>query len=152
QCDFETLLNERKLNENSDPTMIVPRNIQYWEYMNEVADQLYYFVLFDAVSYKDVHERFFATVFPKDSDIHPGSETRKDNSYIWLLLQLFHIEKVSAGPIREDLAGDEDMLDQMLQMYNEQQIVSKDAFYLRDLALQAAMTHQQSNIRDNQGF
>ncbi|KAJ1665374.1 hypothetical protein IW140_001453 [Coemansia sp. RSA 1813] len=152
QCDFESLLNERKLNENSDPTMIVPRNIQYWEYMNEVADQLYYFVLFDAISYKDVHDRFYATVFPKDSDIHPGSEMRKDNSYIWLLLQLFHIEKVSAGPIREDLAGDEDMLDQMLQMYNEQQIVSKDAFYLRDLALQATMTHQQSNIRDNQGF
>ncbi|KAJ1903536.1 hypothetical protein LPJ81_003004 [Coemansia sp. IMI 209127] len=152
QCDFESLLNERKLNENSDPTMIVPRNIQYWEYMNEVADQLYYFVLFDAISYKDVHERFYATVFPKDSDIHPGSEARKDNSYIWLLLQLFHIEKVSVGPIRQDLAGDEDLLDQMLQMYNEQQIVSKDAFYLRDLALQATMTHQQGNIRDNQGF
>ncbi|KAI9504068.1 hypothetical protein GGI25_001379 [Coemansia spiralis] len=152
QCDFETLLNERKLNENSDPTMIIPRNIQYWEYMNEAADQLYYFVLFDAISYKDVHERFYSMVFPKDSDIHPGSETRKDNSYIWLLLQLFHIEKVSAGPLREDLAGDEDMLDQLLQMYNEQQIVSKDAFYLRDLALQATMTHQQSHIRDNQGF
>ncbi|KAJ1953091.1 hypothetical protein GGI12_006088, partial [Dipsacomyces acuminosporus] len=49
------------------------------------------------------------------------------------------------------LAGDEDMLDQLLQMYNEQQIVSKDAFYLRDLSLQAAMSHQHSNIRDNQG-
>ncbi|KAJ2786061.1 hypothetical protein H4R18_000093, partial [Coemansia javaensis] len=151
QCDFETLLNERKLNANSDPTMIVPRDVQYWEHMNEVADQLYYFVLFDAIPYKDIHDRFYAMVFPKDSDIHPGSEARKDNSYLWLLLQLIHIEKVANGPIQEDLAGDEDMLDQMLQMYNEQQVVSKDAFYLRDLSLQATMNHQQANVRDNQG-
>ncbi|KAJ1935673.1 hypothetical protein FBU59_005310, partial [Linderina macrospora] len=97
QCDFETLLNERKLNENSDENMIVPRHVQYWELMNEVADQLYYFVLFEAIPYKAVHERFYSMVFPKDSDIHPGSEARRDNSYVWLLLQLFHIEKVSNG-------------------------------------------------------
>ncbi|KAJ1940859.1 hypothetical protein EC988_006915, partial [Linderina pennispora] len=119
--------------------------------MNEVADQLYYFVLFETIPYKAVHERFYSMVFPKDSDIHPGSETRRDNSYIWLLLQLFHIEKVSNGVIKEDLAGDEDMLDQLLQMYNERQIVSKDALYLRDLSLQAAMYHQNANIRDNAG-
>ncbi|KAJ2253285.1 hypothetical protein GGI13_002784 [Coemansia sp. RSA 455] len=152
QCDFETLLNERKLNDNSDASMIVPRNIQYWEHMNEIADQLYYFVLFDAIPYKAVHERLYSLVFPKDSDIQAGgSMRRRDNSYIWLLLQLFHIEKVAAGPIRADLAGDEDMLDQLMQMYNEQQIVSKDAFYVRDLALQAAMSHQQEKISDNQG-
>ncbi|KAJ2907632.1 hypothetical protein GGI21_003694, partial [Coemansia aciculifera] len=152
QCDFETLLNERRLNDNSDASMIVPRNIQYWEHMNEIADQLYYFVLFDAIPYKAVHERLYSLVFPKDGDIQAGGVTRrKDNSYIWLLLQLFHIEKVAAGPIRADLEGDEDMLDQLMQMYNEQQIVSKDAFYVRDLALQAAMSHQQNNITDNQG-
>ncbi|KAJ1953017.1 hypothetical protein EC988_003233, partial [Linderina pennispora] len=54
QCDFETLLNERKLNENSDESMIVPRNVQYWQLMNEVADQLYYFVLFETIPYKAV--------------------------------------------------------------------------------------------------
>ncbi|KAJ2444295.1 hypothetical protein GGF42_006349, partial [Coemansia sp. RSA 2424] len=152
QCDFETLLNERRLNSNSDASMVVPRNIQYWEHMNEIADQLYYFVLFDAIPYKAVHARLYALVFPKDSDIQAGgSLRRRDNSYIWLLLQLFHIEKVAAGPIRADLEGDEDMLDQLMQMYNEQQIVSKDAFYVRDLALQAAMSHQQGNISDNQG-
>ncbi|KAI9482182.1 mediator complex subunit 23-domain-containing protein [Coemansia mojavensis] len=121
QCDFDTLLDERKLNSNSDATMIVPRNFSYWEYMNEVADQLYYFVLTDTIS------------------------------YIWLLLQLLHIEKVAAGPVQQDLAGDEDMLDQLVQMYNERQIVSRDAFYLRDLSLQATMSHQQGNIRDNHG-
>ncbi|KAJ1645989.1 hypothetical protein LPJ64_002502 [Coemansia asiatica] len=150
QCDFKTLLNERRLNDNSDTSMVVPRRFKYWEYMNEVADQLYYFVLFDAVPFKAVHDRLYSLVFPKDSDIHGGA-ARKDNAYIWLLLQLYHIEKVSSGPVREDLAGDEDMLDQLLQMYSEQQIVSRDAFYLRDLALQAAMSHQQANIRDNQG-
>ncbi|KAJ2650904.1 hypothetical protein IWW40_002166 [Coemansia sp. RSA 1250] len=151
QCDFDTLLDERKLNSNSDATMIVPRNFSYWEYMNEVADQLYYFVLTDTISYQDIHDKFFSMVFPADSDIHPGSETRKDNSYIWLLLQLLHIEKVAAGPVQQDLAGDEDMLDQLVQMYNERQIVSRDAFYLRDLSLQATMSHQQGNIRDNHG-
>ncbi|KAJ2474105.1 hypothetical protein GGI02_000316 [Coemansia sp. RSA 2322] len=156
QCDFETLLNARTLNENSDGSMIVPRKFQYWEHMNEIADQLYYFVLFEAIPYKAVHERLYAMVFPKDSDIHAGAAgnvagARKDNSYIWLLLQLFHIEKVAAGPIRADLAGDEDMLDQLMQMYNEQQIVSRDAFYVRDLGLQAAMSHQQDKISDNQG-
>ncbi|KAJ2386740.1 hypothetical protein H4S02_003709, partial [Coemansia sp. RSA 2611] len=151
QCDFDTLLDERQLNANSDSTMIVPRSFGYWEHMNEVADQLYYFVLSDTISYQDIHERFYSLVFPADSDIHPGSEARKDNSYIWLLLQLLHIEKVAAGPVRHDLAGDEDMLDQLLQMYNERQIVSRDAFYLRDLALQATMNHQQANIRDNHG-
>ncbi|KAJ2173602.1 hypothetical protein GGH16_001750, partial [Coemansia sp. RSA 560] len=151
QCDFETLLDERKLNANSDATMIVPRKFGYWEHMNEVADQLYYFVLSDTISYTDIHARLYALVFPADSDIHPGSEARKDNSYIWLLLQLLHIEKVAAGPVRADLAGDEDMLEQLLQMYNERQIVSRDAFYLRDLALQATMSHQQASIRDNHG-
>ncbi|KAJ2011904.1 hypothetical protein IWW57_006479, partial [Coemansia sp. S610] len=152
QCDFETLLNEQRLNDNSDASMIVPRNIQYWEHMNEIADQLYYFVLFDAIPYKAVHERLYSLVFPRDSDIQAGgSLRRRDNSYIWLLLQLFHIEKVASGPIRADLAGDEDMLDQLMQMYNENQIVSKDAFYVRDLALQAAMSHQHGKINDNQG-
>ncbi|KAJ2787098.1 hypothetical protein GGI15_000974, partial [Coemansia interrupta] len=158
QCDFDTLLNERRLNANSDASMVVPRRFKYWEYMNEVADQLYYFVLFDAVDFTAVHARLYALVFPKDSDVHVhgragsgGNGTRRDNAYIWLLLQLYHIERVSAGPVRADLAGDEDMLDQLLQMYNERQIVSRDAFYLRDLALQAALTHQQAHIRDNQG-
>ncbi|KAJ2350521.1 hypothetical protein GGF43_004290, partial [Coemansia sp. RSA 2618] len=151
QCDFDTLLDERRLNANSDAMMIVPRSFGYWEHMNEVADQLYYFVLSDTISYADIHARFYSLVFPADSDIHPGSEARKDNSYIWLLLQLLHIEKVAAGPVRADLAGDEDMLEQLLQMYNERQIVSRDAFYLRDLALQATMNHQQGNIRDNHG-
>ncbi|KAJ2767639.1 hypothetical protein IWQ56_003252, partial [Coemansia nantahalensis] len=151
QCDFDTLINKRQLNEYSDASMVVPRNIQYWELMNEAADQLYYLVLFDAIPYRDIHDRFHAMVFPRDSDIHPGSEARKDNSYLWLLLQLIHIEKVAAGPISEDLAGDEDMLDQMLQMYDDQQIVSKDAFFLRDLSLQATLSHQQANVRDTQG-
>ncbi|KAJ1840369.1 hypothetical protein LPJ73_006444, partial [Coemansia sp. RSA 2703] len=145
----------RRLNSNSDASMVVPRRFKYWEYMNEVADQLYYFVLFDAVDFTAVHARLYALVFPKDSDVHAagraGGATRRDNAYIWLLLQLYHIERVSAGPVRADLAGDEDMLDQLLQMYNERQIVSRDAFYLRDLALQAALTHQQAHIRDNQG-
>ncbi|KAJ1947460.1 hypothetical protein GGF37_000400 [Kickxella alabastrina] len=151
QCDFDSLLNERKLNENSDGTMVVPQRFKYWEYMNEVADQLYYFVLFDAIAFRNIHARLYALVFPPDSDLLSRQRGQRDNAYIWLLLQLYHIERVSAGPIRADLAGDEDMLDQLLQMYNEQQIVSKDAFYLRDLALQAAMSHQQDNIRDNQG-
>ncbi|KAJ2727126.1 hypothetical protein GGI07_000010 [Coemansia sp. Benny D115] len=152
QCDFETLLNERRLNDNSDATMVVPRRFKYWEYMNEVADQLYYFVLFEAIPYRLVHERLYALVFPRDGDVRPAQGgSRKDNAYIWLLLQLMHIERVAAGPVRADLEGDEDMLDQLLQMYDERQIVSRDAFYVRDLALQAALSHQQAHIRDNQG-
>ncbi|KAJ2809018.1 hypothetical protein H4R20_000441 [Coemansia guatemalensis] len=148
QCDFETLADERQ---TADTTMVVPSNVRYWEGMNEVADQLYYFVLMDAVSYTDVHARLYAAVFPRDGDLRAGVGARRDNAYIWILLQLMHIEKVAAGPVRADLQGDEDMLDQLVQMYNERQIVSRDAFYVRDLALQAALNHQQGNIRDNQG-
>ncbi|KAJ2159893.1 hypothetical protein GGF46_002675 [Coemansia sp. RSA 552] len=151
QSDFSTLLDTQQLNENSDKTMVVPRSIDSWQLMNEVADQLYYFVLSDTIAYTDIHTRLFRLVFPADGGVPIGETGRRDNSYIWLLLQLLHIEKVAQGPVRRDLLGDEDMLDQLLQMYNERQIVSRDAFYLRDLALQATMNHQQPNIRDNQG-
>lgn len=49
------------------------------------------------------------------------------------------IEKIGSSVIAKDLAGDERLFDMLVKLYNEKQIKSRDAFSLRDLALQCAV-------------
>ncbi|RCI03032.1 Mediator of RNA polymerase II transcription subunit 23 [Rhizopus stolonifer] len=108
-----------------DIKMMIPENIHLWELMTETADQLYSFV---------------------------SGETKnritKDNGLVWLLLQLFYIEKVSTNVIQKDFEQDEKLFDKIVKLYNEEQTESKDAFTLRDLSLQCAINHQKAHIKD----
>ncbi|KAI9013358.1 mediator complex subunit 23-domain-containing protein [Phycomyces nitens] len=134
-----------------DIKMLIPSNMDLWELMTETADQLYSFVAADFFSYEDILQDFYALVYKPDGEPYPpGSKSHltKDNGLVWLLLQLFYIEKVSTNVIQKDFEGDEHLFEKLVKLYNEDQILSKDAFSLRDLALQCAINHQKTYIKD----
>ncbi|PWA00551.1 hypothetical protein BB558_003394 [Smittium angustum] len=139
--------------ENTDQSIVsLPKEQRFWEVVNEIADQLFFFVQAKAVSYWDLHKRFYALVFPDSQELSTVPKLEKDNTLIWLLLQLFHIENVNSEIIAKDFSGEENILCDFLNLYNENQILSKDAFYLRDLSLQSSLSHQQLNIKDRSGL
>ncbi|KAI9285727.1 mediator complex subunit 23-domain-containing protein [Umbelopsis sp. AD052] len=134
-----------------DITMLIPDNIDLWELMMETADQLYSFVTAEFFTYEDILQDFYDLVYQYDGKPYPigtKHQMMKDNSLIWLLLQLFHIEKIGSSVIQKDFEGDERLFDKLIRLYNEEQILTKGAFSLRDLALQCAINHQQVNIKD----
>ncbi|RUS33972.1 mediator complex subunit 23-domain-containing protein [Jimgerdemannia flammicorona] len=136
---------------NEETDMLIPENIDLWEMMIETADQLYSFVAADFFTYESILQDFYQMVSPESASsslTDTKRRLRKDNSLIWLLLQLFHIEKIGSNVIAKDLAGDERLFDMLVKLYNEKQIISIDAFSLRDLALPCAINHQKPNIRD----
>ncbi|KAI9262582.1 hypothetical protein EDC94DRAFT_659447 [Helicostylum pulchrum] len=134
-----------------DITMCIPNNIDLWELMTETADQLYSFVSADFFSYEDIIQDFYNLVYKPNGDPYGPSakdHITKDNGLVWLLLQLFYIEKVSINVIQKDFEQDEKLFDKLVRLYNEEQTESKDAFTLRDLSLQCAVNHQKANIKD----
>ncbi|OLY85058.1 Mediator of RNA polymerase II transcription subunit 23 [Smittium mucronatum] len=130
----------------------VPKNLRFWERINEIADQIFFFVQTNAISYNDIHDRLYSLVLSESSEISTVPRLEKDNTLIWLLLQLFHIEKVAVETISKDFSSSENFLADFLDMYSEDQIHSKDSFYLRDLSLQSVLSHQQQNIKDRVGI
>ncbi|KAG0230823.1 Mediator of RNA polymerase II transcription subunit 23 [Actinomortierella wolfii] len=143
----------------ANPDMVIPDNIDFMELLIELSDQLYAFVgtelsqisnIFPtgySVLYEDLIADYKALVTGTDKN---PPELEKDNTLIYLLLQLIHIEKVGGKDklLPMDYAGDERLFSMLISLYNEDQVNSKDAFYLRDLSLQCAISHQQSYIRD----
>ncbi|CAO3565425.1 unnamed protein product [Mortierella alpina] len=143
----------------ANPEMVIPDNLDFMELLIELSDQLYAFVGSElsqisniypsgySVLYEDLIADYHALVTGTDKT-HP--ELEKDNTLIFLLLQLIHIEKVGGKDklLAQDYAGDEHLFRLLIGLYNEDQVNSKDGFYLRDLALQCAISHQQSYIRD----
>ncbi|KAG1151478.1 hypothetical protein G6F37_000970 [Rhizopus arrhizus] len=134
-----------------DIKMMIPDNIHLWELMTETADQLYSFVSGDFFSYEDILQDFYDLVYKPDGipySSNAKNHIMKDNGLVWLLLQLFYIEKVSTNVIQKDFEQDERLFDKLVKLYNEEQTESKDAFTLRDLSLQCAINHQKAHIKD----
>ncbi|KAJ1676924.1 hypothetical protein EV182_007233, partial [Spiromyces aspiralis] len=129
--------------------MVVPKDVKYWELMNELADQLYSLVLNGYTTYHDVHREFMELSFPKNWDIVPPYTPKKDNSYIWLLLQLISASDCATNKLfNDDLKGDEQLLGDLFEMYNEQQTNSRDAFYVRDLSLSSIIQIYRGQLQD----
>ncbi|CAJ0826096.1 9127_t:CDS:10, partial [Entrophospora sp. SA101] len=131
------------LGDISKEKMLFPDNLDFFELMIELGDQLYGLVASDDIKYEEVVTKFYYMVYPKYGE-HSSDHLNtvpKDNILIWLLLQLFQIERIGSGIIPRDLGSDERLFSMLVKLYNEQQVVSKDAFYLRDLSLQCATKH-----------
>ncbi|KAF8940828.1 Mediator of RNA polymerase II transcription subunit 23 [Dissophora ornata] len=143
----------------ANPEMVVPDNIDFMELLIELSDQLYAFVGSElsqistiyptgyAVLYEDLIADYYTLVTGTDKT---PPELEKDNTLIFLLLQLIHIEKVGGQDklLAQDYATDEHLFRLLIALYDEDQVNSKDGFYLRDLALQCAISHQQGNIKE----
>ncbi|KAK3821090.1 MAG: mediator complex subunit 23-domain-containing protein [Benniella sp.] len=145
----------------NNPEMVIPDNLDFMELLIELSDQLYAFVGSElspttttniyptryAVLYQDLIADYNALVTGTDKS---PPELEKDNTLIFLLLQLIHIEKVGGKDklLAQDYANDEHLFRLLIGLYNEDQVNSEDGFYLRDLALQCAISHQQGYIRD----
>ncbi|CDS02982.1 hypothetical protein LRAMOSA00384 [Lichtheimia ramosa] len=154
QCIQQHSRSEQRPNANppsQDDTMWIPSNLDLWELMNETADQLYSFVTADFFTYEDILQDFYDLVYQPNGEEYPAGAKHhltKDNGLIWFLLQLFPIEKVAKEVIPRDFEGDESLFAKLGSLYNEAQTRSVDAFTIRDLALQSAITLQQGNIKD----
>ncbi|KAJ1921954.1 hypothetical protein H4219_000301 [Mycoemilia scoparia] len=146
-CDFQT-----SRTSPDSAIMVVPKNIQYWELMNEVADQIYSLVGNGYITYLDIHKEFKELSFPKDWDIIPPYTPKNDNAYTWLLLQIISIDCNICTAFKEDLSGDEKLLEDLFTMYNPQQTMSKDAFYLRDLSINSLTQTLWDHIQDRSGL
>ncbi|CAG8480170.1 6506_t:CDS:10, partial [Dentiscutata heterogama] len=131
QSNFE----EPRIDQHSNEDMLSPENLGFWQLIIELGDQLFSLVATDYLKYEDVLSKFYYMVHPKHGEHHKA--VPKDNTLIWLLIQLFYLDKVGAA-ISEDLKSDERLFKMLIQLYNEQQIRSRDSFFLRDLALQCA--------------
>lgn len=143
----------------ANPDMVIPENLDFMEILAELSDQLYAFASNDlspitnifpsgyAIQYEDLIVDFHTLVTGTDKE---PPELEKDNTLIFLLLQLIHIDKIGGKDklLPQDYASDEHLFRLLIGLYNEDQVNSKDGFYLRDLALQCAITHQQGYIRD----
>ncbi|KAG0212470.1 hypothetical protein BGX33_003615 [Mortierella sp. NVP41] len=143
----------------ANPEMVIPDNVDFMELLIELSDQLYAFVGSElsqisniyptgySVLYEDLIVDYHALITATDK---APAELEKDNTLIFLLLQLIHIEKVGGKDklLAQDYAGDEHLFRLLIALYNEDQVNSRDGFYLRDLALQCAISHQQTYIRD----
>ncbi|CAB5371735.1 unnamed protein product [Rhizophagus irregularis] len=142
----------RDLESSSDEIKdtLIPENLDFWELIIELGDQLYGLVASEYIKYEEVLQEFHHMVYPKSGEnfINRQNTLSKDNTLIWLLLQLFHIERIGTEIITKDLANDERLFSMLIQLYNDQQIMSVDAFYLRDLSLQCVIGHQGHAIRD----
>ncbi|KAF9586091.1 Mediator of RNA polymerase II transcription subunit 23 [Lunasporangiospora selenospora] len=142
-----------------NPEMVIPDNLDFMEILMELSDQLYAFVGSELSQISSIYPTGFAILYEDlINDYHTlvtatdkqPPELEKDNALIFLLLQLIHLEKVGGKDklLAQDYAGDEHLFRLLISLYNEDQVNSKDGFYLRDLALQCAITHQQGYIRD----
>ncbi|KAG0334491.1 Mediator of RNA polymerase II transcription subunit 23, partial [Podila humilis] len=143
----------------ANPDMVIPDNLDFMEILAELSDQLYAFTSNElsaitnifpagfAVQYEDLISDFHALVMGTD---RTPAELERDNTLIFLLLQLIHIDRIGGKDklLPQDYASDEHLFRLLIGLYNEDQVNSKDGFYLRDLALQCAITHQQGYIRD----
>ncbi|KAF9921454.1 Mediator of RNA polymerase II transcription subunit 23 [Linnemannia zychae] len=143
----------------ANPEMVIPDNIDFMELLTELSDQLYAFVGSELSQLSNIHPTGYSVLYEDlIADYHnlvtPNekgkAELEKDNALIFLLLQLIHIDKVGGKDklLAQDYANDEHLFRLLISLYNEDQVNSKDGFYLRDLALQCAISHQQSYIRD----
>ncbi|CAO3590219.1 unnamed protein product [Absidia cylindrospora] len=134
-----------------DIKMVIPNNIYLWELMTETADQLYSFVAADFFSYEDILHDFYKLIYNDDNELYPAgtkNHVNKDNSLVWLILQLFYIDRVSTNVIEKDFEKDERLFEKLVKLFNEDQMMTKDGFSLRDLALQCAINHQKDHIKD----
>ncbi|CAG8583738.1 10890_t:CDS:10 [Ambispora gerdemannii] len=156
RCDFRAIKDY-----SAQPSeMLIPENLDYWELILEVADQLYSLVAADYLKYEDLLTDFVNLVHSNNS-IEPRRRPiiAKDNTLIWLLLQLWrilfifsfdfitHIENVSKE-ISKDLQSDERLFLMFISLYNENQIKSRDAFYLRDLSLPCGLILQHESLKN----
>ncbi|CAG8456893.1 3464_t:CDS:10 [Cetraspora pellucida] len=141
QSNFE----QPRIDQHSNEDMLIPENLGFWELIIELGDQLVGLVAADHLKYEEVLSNFYYMVHPKHGERH--NTVPKDNTLIWLLIPLFYLDKIGTT-ISGELKFDERLLNMLIQLYNEQQIRSKDSFYLRDLALQCVVTSQKAAIRD----
>ncbi|CAG8710086.1 10593_t:CDS:10, partial [Acaulospora morrowiae] len=156
----------------SNEEILIPDNLDFWELIIELGDQLYGLVTSENMKYEEILREFYHMVYPKHGGhfIVHGHTIPKDNTLIWLLVQLFRIltpaksenffihdefmfhnlmhfpdiENIQEKVIAEDMKTNESLFSMLIQLYNDSQTRSKDAFYLRDLSLQCA----RMNIRD----
>ncbi|CAG8537465.1 6927_t:CDS:10 [Funneliformis mosseae] len=137
-------------NEELYNDILIPGDLDFWELIIELGDQLYGLVAYEYIKYEEVLLEFYHMVYPKSGEnvISRRNTLPKDNTLIWLLIQLFPIEKVKSQIIAQDLSNDESLFSMLIQLYNDRQVMSKDAFYLRDLSLQCAMHHQHNALKE----
>ncbi|KAG0328977.1 Mediator of RNA polymerase II transcription subunit 23 [Dissophora globulifera] len=145
----------------ANPDMVVPDNTDFMELLMELSDQLYAFVSSELSQITSIYPTGYAVLYEdliadyntlvNGTDKSPP-ELEKDNTLIFLLLQLIHIERVGGLEklLAQDYASDEHLFRLLIALYNEDQINSKDGFYLRDLSLQCAISHQQGYIKEKQ--
>lgn len=113
-------------------------------------------------SYEDILHDFYKLIYNDDNQLHPAgtkNHINKDNALVWLLLQLFckftlpfyeirlilvflviDIDRVSTNVIEKDFEKDERLFEKLVKLYNEDQMMTKDGFSLRDLSLQCAVS------------
>ncbi|KAJ1930424.1 hypothetical protein IWQ60_000290 [Tieghemiomyces parasiticus] len=155
----------------------LPRNLALWPLMAELADQVYALAHYRLVDFDGLFDDAYGYLFPSDrapvreprtgddpedamgnnnlnsNDDDEGVTTareggRRDNGYLWILLQLTNYDDALGKRLSQDFSHTEDYLAKMSRMFNEHQIVSWDGFYLRDTALQCIVYGQQSVLSD----
>ncbi|RKP34208.1 mediator complex subunit 23-domain-containing protein [Dimargaris cristalligena] len=133
----------------------MPERLTLWPLMTELGEQVLALAQANLIDFPTLFEEIYRYLFPNDRDA-PSVRTCptfrrgvRDNTYLWILLPLFYIEDERSPSLREDFSHNEDYLAKMSHMYNDHQAVSVDAFFLRDMALQCMVMHQQTHISDS---
>ncbi|KAJ9076093.1 hypothetical protein DSO57_1029449 [Entomophthora muscae] len=128
---------------NTSSMLAAPSDTSFFELLQELGEQIYMYVSQHKLLYSEIIDAFLELVEPKVGK--PRIE--KDNTLLWLILQLFHVEHLRTE-IVNDFNTNEAQFQKLIRMYNHTQTESVDAYHLRDLALQCALIHQQESILD----
>ncbi|KAI8051938.1 hypothetical protein BDF22DRAFT_689133 [Syncephalis plumigaleata] len=121
--------------DNAD--IFIPNDFSSFMQVIQLADELYTLVDSEIVTFEVVTDKFL-NIARRMRQQKKGNV----NYLLWLLLQLFHIEKVGEAVIAADLASDERLLAKITELCDEK-IIS-----MVDLAMPCSICHQQKRLKD----
>ncbi|KAI9598837.1 hypothetical protein BDF19DRAFT_431544 [Syncephalis fuscata] len=126
--------------DNAD--VYIPNDFSSFSSIIQLADDLYTLVDSEIVTFEVVTDKFLA-IAKRIRERQHGNV----NYLLWLLLQLFHIEKVGEAVIAADLASDERLLAKITDLCDEKSMLQQ-SFSIVDLAMPCSICHQQKRLKD----
>ncbi|KAI9299085.1 hypothetical protein K502DRAFT_326887 [Neoconidiobolus thromboides FSU 785] len=130
--------------------VLIPNENQLidWQYIQQLAEYCYYFVSINLITLNNIIDSFLELIQENSiTNLHNTFKIKKDNSLLWIILQLFHLPNLKEE-INQDFLTREIKFQKLIKLYSPNQIYTQQRNYYRDLALQCMIQHQQKYLTE----